>query len=189
MTLLHSSLINTSQREGAAFGGSLAESGGTLPSAHSAPALAGERWWRQPPKGEPPECYLAIVTQRACIIQLNWPPKAATPYPASRDFSTGKRLTWFSGRFAPLRTKFACHRRKRLTWFSGRFAPLRTKFACHPYSGGRINLSMLSIHAKCLHCPAPHCPGGKRSADSGRRFHSQSKIPAPFFKGAGFFIV
>ena len=39
------------------------------------------------------------------------------PYPAAPDFSTGKRLTWFSGRFAPL----------------------RTKFACHPYSGGRIN--------------------------------------------------
>ena len=33
---------------------------------------------------------------------------------------------------------------KRLTWFSGRFAPLRTKFACHPIQGGRINRSTLS---------------------------------------------
>ncbi len=47
---------------------------------------------------------------------------AATPYPASPDFSTGKRLTWFSGRFAPL----------------------RTKFACHPYSEGRIGRSMFT---------------------------------------------
>ena len=122
------------------------------PSAHSAPALAGKGGGASHQRGLP-ECYLEIVTQRACILQLNWPPTVATPYPAPPDFSTGKRLT------------------------------------CHPYSGGRINLSMLSIHAKCLHCPAPHCPGGKRSAVSGRRFHSQSKIPAPFFKGAGFFIV
>ena len=41
----------------------------------------------------------------------------APPYPAAPDLPKGKRLTWFSGRFAPL----------------------RTKFACHPYSGGRIN--------------------------------------------------
>ena len=40
----------------------------------------------QPPKGEPPECDLAIVTQRACILQLNWPPTVATPYPAPPDF-------------------------------------------------------------------------------------------------------
>ena len=48
---------------------------------------------------------------------------AATPYPVAPDFSTGKRLTWFSGRFAPL----------------------RTKFACHPYSGGRINRSTFTF--------------------------------------------
>ena len=33
----------------------------------------------------------------------------ATPIRLRRTPSTGKRLTWFSGRFAPLRTKFACH--------------------------------------------------------------------------------
>ena len=39
-----------------------------------------------------------------------------TPYPAAPDFSTGKRVTRFSGRFAPL----------------------RIVFPCHPYAGGRI---------------------------------------------------
>ena len=38
------------------------------------------------------------------------------PYPATPDFSTGKRVTRFSGRFAPL----------------------RIVFPCHPYAGGRI---------------------------------------------------
>ena len=33
---------------------------------------------------------------------------------------------------------------KRVTRFSGRFAPLRIVFPCHPYAGGRINRSMLS---------------------------------------------
>ena len=33
----------------------------------------------------------------------------APPIPLRGAPSTGKRLTWFSGRFAPLRTKFACH--------------------------------------------------------------------------------
>ena len=43
-----------------------------------------------------------------------------TPYPAVADFSTGKRVTRFSGRFASL----------------------RIVFPCHPYAGGRINRSM-----------------------------------------------
>ena len=32
-------------------------------STHSAPALAGERWWRQPPKGALPEGYRKQMTQ------------------------------------------------------------------------------------------------------------------------------
>ena len=41
---------------------------------------------------------------------------AAPPYPAAPDCSTGKRVTRFSGRFAPL----------------------RIVFPCHPYAGGKI---------------------------------------------------
>ena len=46
------------------------------------------------------------------IGSLRSPP----PYPAVPDFSTGKRVTRFSGRFASL----------------------RIVFPCHPYAGGRI---------------------------------------------------
>ena len=45
-----------------------------------------------------------------------WLAALASPYPAAPDFSTGKRVTRFSGRFAPL----------------------RIVFPCHPYAGGRI---------------------------------------------------
>ena len=58
-----------------------------------------------------------------CIIwhdkhSADWLAALASPYPASPDFSTGKRVTRFSGRFASL----------------------RIVFPCHPCSGGRIKL-------------------------------------------------
>ena len=52
------------------------------------------------------------------IFSLYYPAEpatiVATPYPALRDLPKGKRLTWFSGRFAPLQ-----HGYHRLTGFSG----------------------------------------------------------------------
>ena len=56
-----------------------------------------------------------------CVIwhdrySADWLTAFATPYPAVPDFSTGKRVTRFSGRFASL----------------------RIVFPCHPYAGGRI---------------------------------------------------
>lgn len=56
-----------------------------------------------------------------CVIRhdkhsADWLTAFATPYPAVPDFSTGKRVTRFSGRFASL----------------------RIVFPCHPYAGGRI---------------------------------------------------
>ena len=49
-----------------------------------------------------------------CIIwhdrhSADWLAALASPYPASPDFSTGKRVTRFSGRFASLRIVFPCH--------------------------------------------------------------------------------
>ena len=46
----------------------------------------------------------------------DWLAALAPPIRAAPDFSTGKRVTRFSGRFAPL----------------------RIMFPCHPYAGGRI---------------------------------------------------
>ena len=66
--------------------------------------------------------YKVSVTGLAfCVIwhdrySADWLAALATPYPAAPDFSTGKRVTRFSGRFASL----------------------RIVFPCHPYAGGRI---------------------------------------------------
>ena len=57
----------------------------------------------------------------------DWLAALATPYPAAPDFSKGKRVTRFSGRFAPL----------------------RIVFPCHPYAGGRMG-SMLSCRDMAL---------------------------------------
>ena len=60
--------------------------------------------------------YKVSVTGLAfCIIWYDkhsgdWLAALASPYPAAPDFSTGKRVTRFSGRFAPLRIVFPCHR-------------------------------------------------------------------------------
>ena len=48
-----------------------------------------------------------------CVIwhdrhSADWLAALASPYPAAPDFSTGKRVTRFSGRFAPLRIVFTC---------------------------------------------------------------------------------
>ena len=66
--------------------------------------------------------YKVSVTGLAfCVIwhdrySADWLTAFAIPYPAVPDFSTGKRVTRFSGRFASL----------------------RIVFPCHPYAGGRI---------------------------------------------------
>ena len=86
----------------------------------------------------------------------DWLAALASPYPASPDFSTGKRVTRFSGRFASL----------------------RIVFPCHPCSGGRIDRSMLSCRdmAPWLSThSAPAC-GGKVVAPAtkgGMHFHAR----------------
>ena len=66
--------------------------------------------------------YKVSVTGLAfCVIwhdkhSGDWLTAFATPYSAVPDFSTGKHVTRFSGRFASL----------------------RIVFPCHPYAGGRI---------------------------------------------------
>ena len=94
---------------------------------------------------------------------LSGPPIGGLPYfeflsdsyPPAPLRPAGKRVTGFSGRFAPLRIQFPCHRRKRVTRFSGRFAPLRIQFPCHlKGTQGRAAPYYLS----CPHCPAPIVP-------------------------------
>ena len=70
---------------------------------------------------------VSVTGLALCVIwhdkhSADWLAALASPYPASPDFSTGKRVTRFSGRFASL----------------------RIVFPCHPCSGGRIGRSMLS---------------------------------------------
>ena len=73
--------------------------------------------WPSSPKGDArtlrdlPFCVIWHDTHSG-----DWLAALASPYPASPDFSTGKRVTRFSGRFASL----------------------RIVFPCHPYAGGRI---------------------------------------------------
>ena len=89
----------------------------------------------------------------------DWLVALASPYPASPDFSTGKHVTRFSGRFASL----------------------RIVFPCHPCSGGRINRSMLSCRDMApwlsIHSPttkwgkgggASHQKGGESPSPAGR---------------------
>ena len=97
------------------------------PSAQGFLSLTGPlaRGLRYCPTGN---AYKVSVTESPfCVIwhdrhSADWLAALASPYPAAPDFSTGKRVTRFSGRFAPL----------------------RIVFPCHPCSGGRINRSMLS---------------------------------------------
>ena len=79
----------------------------------------------------------------------DWLAALASPYPASPDFSTGKRVTRFSGRFASL----------------------RIVFPCHPCSGGRINRSMLSCRdiAPWLSIHSPTTKWGKGGGASHQR--------------------
>ena len=79
----------------------------------------------------------------------DWLVALASPYPASPDFSTGKHVTRFSGRFASL----------------------RIVFPCHPCSGGRINRSMLSCRdmAPWLSIHSPTTKWGKGGGASHQR--------------------
>ena len=65
---------------------------------------------------------------------------AAPPYPASPDFPPKGETTHYdlcvAG--APSNHVRCASTGKRVTRFSGRFAPLRIVFPCHPCSGGRI---------------------------------------------------
>ena len=66
--------------------------------------------WPSSPKGD-----ARSVTGLAFYViwhdkhSADWLTAFATPYPAVPDFSTGKRVTRFSGRFASLRIVFPCH--------------------------------------------------------------------------------
>ena len=58
---------------------------------------------------------VSVTSLPFCVIwhdrhSGDWLAALASPYPATPDFSTGKRVTRFSGRFAPLRIVFPCHR-------------------------------------------------------------------------------
>ena len=60
------------------------------------------------------EYKVSVTDLPFCVIwhdehSAGWLATLASPYPASPDFSTGKRVTRFSGRFAPLRIVFPCH--------------------------------------------------------------------------------
>ena len=64
--------------------------------------------WHFPSRGNESVMGLAF-----CVIwhdkhSGDWLTAFATPYPAVPDFSTGKRVTRFSGRFASLRIVFPC---------------------------------------------------------------------------------
>ena len=68
------------------------------------------------------------------IFSLYYPAEpatiVATPYPALRDLPKGKRLTWFSGRFAPPQ-----HGYHRFTEFSGHSrSPTNPVHWCDPSS-------------------------------------------------------
>ncbi len=79
----------------------------------------------------------------------DWLATLATPFPAAPDFSTGKRVTRFSGRFASL----------------------RIVFPCHPCSGGRINRSMISCRdmSPWLSIHSPTTKWGKGGGASHQR--------------------
>ena len=70
---------------------------------------------------------------------------AAPPYPAAPDFPPKGETTHYdlcvAG--APSNHVRCASTGKRVTRFSGRFAPLRIVFPCHPIRGDRINCSML----------------------------------------------
>ena len=75
----------------------------------------------------------------------DWLAVLASPYPAAPDFSTGKRVTRFSGRFASL----------------------RIVFPCHPYAGGQNktprNILFISISTVSTGC----CATSKRGKGGG----------------------
>ena len=88
---------------------------------------------------------VSVTDSPFCVIwhekhSADWLAALASPYPALPDFSTGKRVTRFSGRFASL----------------------RIVFPCHPCSGGRIKhleaslrKRLCSKHGLLCHCGGP----------------------------------
>ena len=70
------------------------------------------RGLRYRPEGD--EYEVSVTDLPFCIIRhekhsADWLAALTSPYPAAPDFSTGKRVTRFSGRSAPLRIVFPCH--------------------------------------------------------------------------------
>ena len=100
------------------------------------------------------EYKVSVTDSPFCVIRHekhsdDWLAALASPYPASPDFSTGKRVTRFSGRFASL----------------------RIVFPCRPCSGGRIGRSMLSCRdmAPLLSIHSPTTEWGKGGGASHQR--------------------
>ena len=103
---------------------------------------------------------VSVTDSPFCVIwhekhSADWLAALASPYPASPDFSTGKRVTRFSGRFASL----------------------RIVFPCHPYAGGRIGRSMLSCRdmAPWLSIHSPTTEWGQGGGAS----HQRGNLPRP----------
>ena len=120
-----------------------------LSSAHSAPALAGERWCRQAPKGEPPEREKQLCLISPYTILLIRPPAVATLYPASRDLPKGKRLTRFSGRYrSPTARLSPTHDILRVTAFLQNMFAGVTRVRLPPLFRGqnRLLYAFLSYH-------------------------------------------
>ena len=106
------------------------------------------------------EYKVSVTDSPFCVIwhdkhSADWLAALASPYPATPDFSTGKRVTRFSGRFAPL----------------------RIVFPCHPIRGDRINRSMLSCRdmAPWLSIHSPTTKWG----ESGGASHQRGNLPRP----------
>ena len=90
------------------------------------------------------EYKVSVTSLPYCIIWRNkhsagWLATLASPYPASPDFPPKGETTHYdlcvAG--APSNHVRCASTGKRVTRFSGRFAPLRIVFPCHPYAGGR----------------------------------------------------
>ena len=116
------------------------------------------------------EYEVSVTDSPFCVIRYDkhsadWLAALASPYPASPDFPPKGETTHYdlcvAG--APSNHVRCASTGKCVTRFSGRLAPLRIVFPCHPCSGGRIGRSMLSCRDKApwlsIHS-APAC-GGK----------------------------
>ena len=96
------------------------------------------------------EYEVSVTDSPFCVIRYDkhsadWLAALASPYPASPDFPPKGETTHYdlcvAG--APSNHVRCASTGKCVTRFSGRLAPLRIVFPCHPIRGDRINLSML----------------------------------------------